>query len=83
MYIPPLFPTLLRTTGAGFAYNTGRIISGIALIVLGLSAANSVKPGNAIFLISFLYIPGILLAMFMPELPKHTEKVPEEAAAMV
>src|SRR5262249_43022027 len=25
MYLPPLFPTLLRTTGAGFCYNIGRI----------------------------------------------------------
>ena len=24
MYLPPLFPTLLRTTGAGFCYNFGR-----------------------------------------------------------
>src|SRR6185503_10880542 len=26
MYLPPLFPTLLRTTGAGFCYNIGRSI---------------------------------------------------------
>ena len=25
MYLPPLFPTLLRTTGAGFCYNIGRL----------------------------------------------------------
>ena len=25
MYLPPLFPTLLRTTGAGFCYNIGRV----------------------------------------------------------
>ena len=25
MYLPPLFPTLLRTTGAGFCYNFGRL----------------------------------------------------------
>ena len=30
MYMPPLFPTLLRTTGAGFCYNIGRIAAGIA-----------------------------------------------------
>ena len=27
MYLPPLFPTLLRTTGAGFSYNIGRLAS--------------------------------------------------------
>src|SRR5262249_25117694 len=29
MYLPPLFPTLLRTTGAGFCYNFGRIAAGL------------------------------------------------------
>lgn len=82
LYIPPLFPTLLRTTGAGFSYNTGRIISGIVLIILGVTAAN-INATNAIFWVSFLYIPGVLLAMFMPELPKHSAPAPEEAAAMV
>ena len=35
MYMPPLFPTLLRTTGAGFCYNIGRIAAAIASIVFG------------------------------------------------
>ena len=32
MYLPPLFPTLLRTTGAGFCYNIGRIASATGVI---------------------------------------------------
>ena len=35
MYLPPLFPTLLRTTGAGFVYNIGRIAAAIASVVFG------------------------------------------------
>ncbi len=35
MYLPPLFPTLLRTTGAGFCYNIGRIAAAIASLVFG------------------------------------------------
>jgi MFS family permease len=38
MYLPPLFPTLLRTTGAGFCYNVGRIAAGVASVVFGLFA---------------------------------------------
>ena len=38
MYLPPLFPTLLRTTGAGFCYNIGRIAAGVASVVFGLFA---------------------------------------------
>ena len=36
MYLPPLFPTLLRTTGAGFCYNIGRIAAGVGTVVFGL-----------------------------------------------
>src|SRR5471032_284884 len=35
MYLPPLFPTLLRTTGAGFCYNIGRIAAAVASVVFG------------------------------------------------
>ena len=35
MYLPPLFPTLLRTTGAGFCYNIGRIAAAVASLVFG------------------------------------------------
>jgi len=35
MYLPPLFPTLLRTTGAGFCYNIGRIAAAAASLVFG------------------------------------------------
>jgi MFS family permease len=38
MYLPPLFPTLLRTSGAGFCYNIGRIAAAAASLVFGLLA---------------------------------------------
>jgi MFS family permease len=38
MYLPPLFPTLLRTTGAGFCYNIGRIAAAVCTLVFGLLA---------------------------------------------
>ena len=38
MYLPPLFPTLLRTTGAGFCYNIGRTAAAVGTVVFGLLA---------------------------------------------
>ena len=38
MYLPPLFPTLLRTTGAGFCYNIGRIAAATGVVVFGVFA---------------------------------------------
>ena len=36
MYLPPLFPVLLRTTGAGFCYNIGRLAAAAGTVVFGL-----------------------------------------------
>jgi MFS family permease len=38
MYLPPLFPTLLRTTGAGFCYNIGRLAAAAASVLFGWTA---------------------------------------------
>ena len=66
MYLPPLFPTLLRTTGAGFCYNIGRIASATGVVTFGLFA----KVGDfrtALFYASFLFLPAMLVAMILPE----------------
>ena len=46
MYLPPLFPTLLRTTGAGFCYNFGRIVAGLGTVFFGLFAQDQWKIQN-------------------------------------
>jgi len=79
LYVPPLFPTLLRTTGAGFSYNIGRLIAGFATIALAFSTAK-VSPSQAIWMAGFLYIPGVVLALFIPVPPAETA-VAEAVAA--
>ena len=41
MYMPPLFPTLLRTTGAGFCYNIGRIAAAAGTVIFGMFSSVS------------------------------------------
>jgi len=68
MYLPPLFPTLLRTTGAGFCYNFGRIAAGVGTVVFGLSS----QVGDnrlAILFAGFLFVPAAAFAWFLPEAP--------------
>ena len=66
MYLPPLFPTLLRTTGAGFCYNIGRIASAVAIVVFGLiSPVGDMR--IALFYAGFLFLPAALIALAMPE----------------
>lgn len=66
MFLPPLFPTLLRTTGAGFCYNIGRLFSAMATVFSGVITAG----GNfrvTLLLIGMLFIPPLLVVLWMPE----------------
>jgi MFS family permease len=68
MYMPPLFPTLLRTTGAGFCYNIGRIAAGLGTVFFGLFA----KVGDyrlALLYAGFLFVPAAGIALLLPEPP--------------
>lgn len=74
MYMPPLFPVLLRTTGAGFCYNIGRIAAAAGTIFFGAFS----KVGDystAIFYAGFLFLPATLAAMFLPEPPDERSTV--------
>lgn len=74
MYLPPLFPTLLRTTGAGFCYNFGRIAAGLGTVFFGLFS----KVGDyrlAIFYAGFLFLPAAAVAWMLPETP-DAEPIP-------
>lgn len=69
LYIPPLFPTLVRTLGAGFTYNVGRLISAGGVFFLG-DIAKHYGPTKAVWAIGFVFIPGLILTFFLPE-PKE------------
>jgi hypothetical protein len=67
MYLPPLFPTLLRTTGAGFSYNIGRIAAAVGTVVFGLfSQVGDFR--RALFCAGFLFVPAMLMALRLPDL---------------
>jgi MFS family permease len=66
MYLPPLFPTLLRTTGAGFGYNIGRITAAFGTVFFGLFS----KVGDhraALLYAGLLFLPAALLSLFLPK----------------
>jgi MFS family permease len=66
MYLPPLFPTLLRTTGAGFSYNIGRLAAAAGTILFGLLA----PVGDfrlALLADGALFLAAALLALGLPE----------------
>jgi MFS family permease len=71
MCLPPLFPTLLRTTGAGFCYNFGRIGAAAGTIFFGIFR----KVGDVsevLFYAGMLFIPAAVAALLLPE-PQDVE----------
>lgn len=72
MYLPPLFPTMLRTTGAGFCYNFGRIAAGLGTVFFGLFT----KIGDsrlALYYAGFLFLPATAFALLLPEPPDEIQ----------
>lgn len=66
MCLPPLFPTLLRTTGAGFCYNIGRIVAAAGTVMFKLY----VPVGDyrqALYYAGLLFIPAAACALMLPE----------------
>jgi MFS family permease len=70
MYLPPLFPVLLRTTGAGFCYNIGRIAAAAGTVVFGLFS-NVGDFRIALLAAASLFVPAALLAWRLPEQDGH------------
>ena len=66
MYMPPLFPVLLRTTGAGFCYNIGRIAAAAGTVYFG-NFAKVGDYGATLWNAGFLFIPAAFFAMMLPE----------------
>jgi MFS family permease len=79
LYIPPLFPTLLRTTGAGFCYNIGRVVAAIGTLIFGIYAHVD-NQARALVYVGCLYIPALVIAALIPE-PSDPPPVNPQAAS--
>jgi MFS family permease len=65
MYMPPLFPTLLRTTGAGFCYNIGRLVAAAGTVFFG-GFADADGFRHVLLNASYLFLPAMLIATILP-----------------
>jgi MFS family permease len=78
LYIPPLFPVLVRTLGAGFTYNVGRLVSAagtLLALVAGDSLGTAGGVSHALWWIGLLFIPGMVVCLFLPEPPREEAAV--------
>lgn len=67
MYLPPLFPTLLRTTGAGFCYNIGRVVSAAGVVFFGVFQQLG-DYRKTLLWAGVLFLPAAAFALLLPDL---------------
>lgn len=72
VYFPELFPTHLRATGAGFCFNTGRILAAPILLWGSAWMKEHMDLRMAVTYLSGLFLLGLFFLMFLPE-TKDTE----------
>jgi MFS family permease len=68
LYLPELFPTRLRATGSGFAFNAGRLLAALGTLVSGqlLNYFNE-DYARMCAVVSLVYVVGMVLIWLAPE----------------
>ena len=67
-YFPELFPSRIRATGSGLAYNVGRIVSAPVPALMGsLMAGNGGNVAHIVLVSGSIYALGLVALVFAPE----------------
>jgi MFS family permease len=67
IYLPELYPTRIRTTGAGFCFNAGRVLAAAGPFLTGVLVATLGNFGRAASAIGAIYLAGLLILLFAEE----------------
>jgi MFS family permease len=67
IWLPEMFPSLLRGAGSGFAFSLGRILGAAGPTLIGALAAKTGSFPTAISLLSLIYVIGLPFIAFAPE----------------
>jgi MFS family permease len=67
IYLPELYPTRLRATGAGFCFNAGRVLASAGPFLTGLLVTTFGTFGRAASAIAVIYLVGLAVLPFAPE----------------
>jgi MFS family permease len=67
IYLPELYPTRLRATGAGFCFNVGRVLASAGPFLTGWLVTALGGFGRAASAIALVYLVGLFLLPFAPE----------------
>ena len=67
IYLPELYPTRIRATGAGFCFNAGRVLASGGPFLTGYLVTSLGSFGRAASAIALIYLVGLLILPFAPE----------------
>lgn len=67
IYLPELYPTRLRATGAGFCFNAGRVLASASPFLTGWLVTTFGSFGKAASTVALIYVVGLLVLPFAPE----------------
>ena len=67
IYLPELYPTRIRATGAGFCFNAGRVLASIGPFLTGFLVTSLGSFGRAVSAIALIYLVGLIVLPFAPE----------------
>jgi MFS family permease len=67
IYLPELYPTNLRATGAGFCFNAGRVLASAGPFLTGSLVVMLGSVGRAASAIALIYLVGLFILPFAPE----------------
>jgi len=67
VYIPHLFPTLIRASATGFCFNIGRLFTATVVFFIGALVSFLGGYGNAVFIFSFIFLIGLITTFYSKE----------------
>ncbi len=67
VYLPELYPTRIRTTGAGFCFNAGRILAAGGPLLTGWLVVQLGTFARAASAMALVYVAGLLVLVFARE----------------
>ncbi len=81
VYIPSLFPTVVRASATGFCFNIGRLFTATVVFFIGALVSFLGGYGNAVFTFSFVFLVGFFYTYFSKISAKAEMPVAELQAA--
>ena len=67
IYLPELYPTRIRATGAGFCFNIGRLLAASGPFITGYLVTALGSFGLAVCVVALIYLVGLLILPFARE----------------